>query len=38
MTNFIRDSKRVLQGVLNALEEADRIILEKIEDLSMSQI
>ena len=37
-TTFIRDSKRLHEGVLNALDEADRMIQEKIEDLSMAQI
>ena len=37
-TSFVRDSKRLHEGVLNALEEADRLMQEEIEDLSLRQI
>lgn len=37
-TTFIRESKRLHEGILNALDEADRLIQDEIEDLSLSTI
>ena len=38
-TSFIRESKRLHEGVLNALEEIERLVsLDDIEDLCLSKI
>ena len=38
MTQFIRDSKRLHEGVLNALEESDRLMQNEIEDQPLDKI
>jgi len=38
VTSFIRESKRLHEGVLNALEEMDRMMQSEIDDMSLSQI
>ena len=38
VTTFIRESKRLHEGVLNALDDLDRLIEREIADLSLRQI
>ncbi len=37
-TTFIRESKRLHEGILNALDEVDRLMQSEIEDLSLATV
>lgn len=37
-TTFIRESKRLHEGILNALEEVDRLMQSEIEDYSLNTV
>ena len=37
-TTFIRESKRLHEGIMNALDEMDRLMQSEIDDMSLGEV